>query len=110
MSTPPALKPSMARRLDLRARGGDVQPDRRAARVVADELDERVGAVVAALGGPVDDHRLGDRRQRGLELDLREVGEACEVMTLGLLGVAAVLSELMMAWRRLPGRRCPPRC
>ena len=49
--------------LDLRARGGDVQPERRAARVVADELDERVGAVVAPLGGPVDDHRLGDRRQ-----------------------------------------------
>ena len=89
--------------LDLRARRGDVQADGRAARIVADELDERVGAVVAALGGPVDDHRLGDRRQRGLELDLRDVGRGSEkLMTLGLVGVAAVLSELMMAWRRLP--------
>ena len=25
-----------------------------------------------------------------------------KLMTLGLVGVAAVLSELMMAWRRLP--------
>ena len=96
------VEPVDGQGLDLRARCGDVQADGRAARIVADELDERVGAVVARLGGPVDDHRLGDRRQRGLELDLRDVDEALELMTLGLVGVAAVLSELMMAWRRLP--------
>ncbi len=58
-------------------------PSAPAAGVVADELDERVIPVVAARGGPVDDDRLSDRRQLGLELDLHEVGEAAEADDVG---------------------------
>ena len=45
-----------------------------------------MGAVVAPLGGPVDDHRLGDRGQLRLNLDLHQIAEARDRDEIGVGG------------------------